>query len=65
MLNIITDPNFWLLVALYWVFLAVVGGMPDPAPDASWKYVWAHKTLHLLAGNVKNAFKDKIPGGSI
>lgn len=47
--------GFFLLVA-YFVFSAVVDGMPEPVKNSSLTYQWAYATLHYLAGAVKTAF---------
>jgi hypothetical protein len=61
MFNIITDPNFWFLVGVYWIFNAAVGAMPEPLPNSR-GYEFLYKFLHTLAGNVQKAFAMKIPG---
>ena len=43
-------------IAAYWVFSAVIGGMPAPDTNSGRGYLWAYNSLHLLAGNVKEAF---------
>lgn len=64
MFNIIQDPNFWLLVGMYWIFNAAVGAMPTPTDTAGPWYGFAYKFLHTLAGNVTNAFGAKVPGNA-
>ena len=39
-------------LASWFLFSSIVSGMPDPAPTSSIAYVWAHKSLNLLAGNI-------------
>jgi hypothetical protein len=46
-------------IAAYWIFSALVGGMPDPTPTSSVGYVWAHKSLHILAGNLTSVVPAK------
>lgn len=46
-------------IIAYWVFSAVVSGMPDPTPSSSVTYVWAHRSLHVLAGNVTSAVQSR------
>lgn len=46
-----------VLVA-YWLFSAVVSGMPDPPADSFW-YKWAYATLHTFAGNLKQFADSK------
>lgn len=48
-------------IVLFWVFSAVVGGMPEPAAGTSSGYLWAYNSLHILAGNLKTAFAAKFP----
>lgn len=46
----------------YYVFSAIVGGMPTPVPgSSSAAYTWMYNSLHLLAGNITEAFKKKFP----
>ena len=64
----------WLIIALYWAFSAVVGGMPEPDASASLWYRWGFSSLHILAGNVLTAVQsryklpayvpDPLPAGS-
>lgn len=42
----------------YWVFSAVVSGMPCPMPNGSLGYQWAYNTLHTLVGNISTAFPN-------
>jgi len=44
----------WVLLGWY-VFSAVVSGMPAPAQASGPGYRWAYATLHLLAGNLATA----------
>ena len=46
----------FIYLALYWVFSAVVGGMPEPTSASAFAYRWTYKSLHLLAGNIGTAF---------
>ena len=36
----------------YFVFSAVVSGMPAPAADSGTGYKWAYHSLHVLAGDL-------------
>lgn len=47
--------------AAYYVFSAIIGGMPTPLPNSSSGYKWAYNSLHLLAGNITEAFKKRYP----
>lgn len=49
------------IIAFYWVFSAIISGMPDPVPSSSLTYVWAHRSLHILAGNVAVAVQSRYP----
>ncbi len=45
----------------YWVFSAIVGGMPMPTSTSSQAYTWAHDSLQILAGNLSNAIAVRYP----
>lgn len=45
----------------YWLFSALVGGMPEPKPTSSSGYLWAYNSLHILAGNLTAAVAAKYP----
>lgn len=65
MVNLITDPHFWLLVGLYWIFNAAVGALEpptEPPTPANARYRFIYKFLHTMAGNMTTAFGNKIPG---
>lgn len=36
----------------YYIFSAIVSGMPSPQPNSGMGYVWAFNSLHTLAGNL-------------
>ena len=53
----------------YWLFSAVIGGMPEPDAKAGPAYRWAFNSLHLLAGNLAAAAAARygtlaVPAGS-
>lgn len=48
-------------LAAYWVFSALVGGMPPPTASSSSGYQWLHNSLHILAGNLTAAVASKYP----
>lgn len=48
-------------IASYWLFSALIGGMPEPSTTSSMAYRWAFQSLHLLAGNVSTAFTSRFP----
>ena len=45
----------------YWIFSAVIGGMPPPSPADTRAYHWTFKSLHILAGDVGTAFTNRFP----
>ena len=47
------------IAAAYFLFMAVVSGMPKPKPDDSqfW-YGWLYTSLHVLSGNLDRASKN-------
>ena len=49
----------------YFIFSAVVGGMPDPGPTSGSGYKWLHNSLHILAGNISQAVSAKYPAISV
>ena len=46
----------------YWLFSAIVGGMPEPTRTSCGAYRWCYASLHLLAGNVQRAFNARCSG---
>lgn len=64
MFDVITNPDFWMLVGAYWMFNAAVGAMPEPKANGSLGYQFLYKFAHTLAGNVTTAFGSKIPGNT-
>jgi len=51
--------HHWLgLLVAYFVYSAVVGGMPKPEQVPAWGdgYAWAYKSAQVLAGNVDKVF---------
>ena len=56
-------------IAAYWIYSAVVGGMPAPDANSSKFYIWIHNSLHILAGNLSAAVAAKYPnlptGGTV
>jgi hypothetical protein len=49
-------------IAAYWIFSALVGGMPFPKESSSSGYTWAYNSLHILAGNVTAVMTSKFSG---
>jgi hypothetical protein len=54
-----------LIVLSYWVFSAIVGGMPEPEKRDGRGYCWLYKSLHILAGNMTTALARYYPQGSV
>lgn len=50
-----------LAIAGYWVFSAIVGGMPAPDTTSGRGYLWAYNALHILAGNLTSAVSARYP----
>ena len=50
-----------IICVLYWIFSAVVGGMPLPGPSSKIIYQWAFQSFHILAGNITVAFASRFP----
>ncbi|SEB40502.1 hypothetical protein [Terriglobus roseus] len=50
-----------LAILCYWLFSAIVGGMPDPDAKSGPGYRWVHNSLHILAGNLTTAVQAKYP----
>ena len=52
------DPWFWVMVA-GWLFSCLVSGMPEPEKDNSPFYIWAYRSLHLIAASCTAYFQHK------
>ncbi len=61
-MHLLTDPSFWLLVGLYWIFNAAVGALEAPTTASTARYRYIYRLLHTLAGDLTSAFGNKIPG---
>ena len=61
MWQFITAHSTAFILGAYWLFSAIVSGMPDPAAGSSTAYVWIYRSLHTLAGNLSNAVAAKVP----
>lgn len=48
-------------IALYWIFSAMVGGMPPITTASSAGYQWLYSSLHIIAGNLTAAVAQKFP----
>jgi hypothetical protein len=53
--------NPYVVIALYFLFSAVVGGMPDPIVASPFLYLWCYRSAHILAGNLQVAIQSKFP----
>lgn len=60
-MNLITQHPALVGIAAYWLFSALVGGMPAPSPQSSSGYQWLYSSLHILAGNLTAAVASKYP----
>lgn len=48
-------------VAGYWIFSALVSGMPEPKDASGVGYVWLYNSLHFLASNLNAMVSRKNP----
>jgi hypothetical protein len=62
MFEFITQHEFGIAVAVYWIYSAAVSSLPDPASNGSPVYQWLYRFLHTIAGNLTTAFGSRIPG---
>jgi hypothetical protein len=62
MFAFVLQHQFWVAVALYWIFSAAVSSMPDPPAAGAPIYAWLFRFLHTVAGNITTAFGNKISG---
>jgi len=49
----------------FWVFSAVISGMPAPLPNSSRGYTWLYGSLHILAANITNAMQKKYGDAAV
>lgn len=54
-----------LIVLGYWLFSAIVSGMPEPTAASGISYRWLFQSLHVLAGNVSTAISYRFPQLSV
>lgn len=45
----------------YFIFSAIVSGMPEPDATAGVGYRWAYHSLHILAGDLSQMIGSRIP----
>lgn len=51
----------WFFVFIGWyVFSAMVSGMPEPTADSSPWYIWAYRSFHILSASGTSFFQNKI-----
>jgi hypothetical protein len=62
MLAFIMQHQVWAGIIGYWLFNALVGALPDLTSSSGPAYSTVYRFLHTLAGNLSNAFGNKIPG---
>lgn len=62
-LGLIGDPYFWGLIFSYWIFNNAVEALPAPHETSNPFYAWFYKFANGLAGNMREAFASKLPGG--
>lgn len=61
--DLLASRIFWEVIFSYWIFSAVVGGMPTPKVNSSEAYIWAFRSLHIFSGNLSRAAVAlKVPG---
>lgn len=50
-----------LTLGAYFIFSAIVSGMPDPTPTSPLVYKWAYHSLHILAGDLSHIIGSRQP----
>tara|TARA_R110002060_G_scaffold18018_1_gene24892 strand:+ start:558 stop:755 length:198 start_codon:yes stop_codon:yes gene_type:complete len=58
--DILTNPQLYMFVAMWWVFNAGVDSMPAPGKGKGYK--WLYQFLHALSGNIQKAINLKTGG---
>ncbi len=54
------------LMAAYFLFNALISGMPEPTASSSTGYMWLFRSLHTLGGNLdKIVASNHLPAGSV
>jgi hypothetical protein len=59
----ISMKNPWFWFGVYYVFSALVSGMPAPDDKSGKGYKWAYASFHMLAANAKTVF-EAVRNGS-
>lgn len=52
-------PWFFIFIGWY-IFSAMVSGMPEPEQDSSPWYIWAYRSFHILSASGTSFFQNKI-----
>ena len=63
-MNIITDHPATVAISAYFVFSAIVSGMPMYTDKSSIAYTWFFHTSHILAGNLQTVIAARFPNVS-
>lgn len=58
-MNWINDHGVALLAA-YYVFSAIVSGMPEPPANAGVAYRWVFHSAHILAGDLSQVIGSRV-----
>lgn len=48
-------------VLIYYVFSAIVSGMPEPTGSSGPGWRWLYTSLHILAGDLSQMIGSRIP----
>lgn len=56
-----TETHGLLMLFGYFVFSAIVSGMPEPLSSSSRNYIWAYNSLHILSGDLSSLIGSRIP----
>jgi hypothetical protein len=63
-MNVITDHPATVAISAYFVFSAIVSGMPMYTEKSSIAYTWFFHTSHILAGNLQTVIAARFPNVS-
>lgn len=45
----------------FWLFSALVSGMPPTTTASGLGYVWLYNSLHILSSNLDTLFQKRLP----
>jgi len=62
MFEFISQHQFWIAVAGYWIYSAAVSALPEPPANGSPGYLWLYRFSHTIAGNLTTVLGSKFPG---